>query len=176
MIDNRTTPTGPRRSRRMVVGAAAGLLAAPFAAVADRGARALAAPEVEAAGAKGGKKIAREALRHKGERYTWGGNNPRQGFDCSGFTQYVVQKATGQNLSQALPDQWRAGRKVGKGKWRAGDLVFFENTYKRGLSHVGIYLGKGRFIHAQNEQTGVVVTDIDAEYYAKRYLGARRVA
>lgn len=129
-----------------------------------------------AAGSRGaGKKIRREALRHKGAKYVWGGNTPN-GFDCSGFTMYVVKKAIGLQMSQALPDQYRTGRRVGKGKWRDGDLVFFENTYKKGLSHVGIYIGKGKFIHAQNEQTGVVITDMDADYYKSRYRGARRVA
>jgi cell wall-associated NlpC family hydrolase len=123
----------------------------------------------------GGKRIARVARRYKGSRYRWGGNTPR-GFDCSGFTQYVVREAIKLELSQALPDQWRSGRRVGKGKWRAGDLVFFENTYKKGLSHVGIYLERGQFIHAQNEQTGVVITDIESDYYASRYRGARRLA
>jgi len=174
MSEIETMTGAPGRSRRALLRAAACLAALPLAA--GTGRHALAAPEVDAAGAKDGKKIAREALKHKGEKYTWGGNSPRTGFDCSGFTQYVVRKATGQQLSQALPDQWRAGRGVKKGKWRAGDLVFFENTYKRGLSHVGIYLEKGRFIHAENEQTGVVITDIGSDYYRRRYRGARRVA
>lgn len=121
-----------------------------------------------------GKAIAREALRYKGARYVWGGNTPR-GFDCSGFTQYVVERAVGTPFSRVLEEQWQSGRRVGNGEWQAGDLVFFKNTYKRGLSHVGIYLGKGRFIHAQNEETGVVITDISAEYYASRYIGARRL-
>ena len=57
----------------------------------------------------------------------------------------------------------------------AGDLVFFENTFERGLSHVGIYLEHGRFIHAENEQTGVIVSRIDSDYYAAHYYGARRL-
>lgn len=133
------------------------------------------ARESGTAGRNDGEAIAREAMRHKGARYVWGGNTPR-GFDCSGFTQYVVQKAIGFEMGQGLPEQWRSGRRVGKGEWRAGDLVFFERTYKRGLSHVGIYLGQGRFIHAQNEETGVVITEIDWPYYADRYRGARRVS
>lgn len=134
-----------------------------------------AAPEAAAGSRRDGKAIARTAMRYKGSKYVWGGNTPR-GFDCSGFTQYVVKKATGTVMGQGLKDQWRTGRRVGKGKWRPGDLVFFENTYKRGLSHVGIYIGRGRFIHAQNESTGVVITDMEWPYYAQRYRGARRVA
>lgn len=166
---------GPATRRRLliVVGRSMGLCGLAAGVVGRE--MGVSAQPIGAAGRKGGKAIAREAMRHKGARYVWGGNTPR-GFDCSGFTQYVVRKAIGREMGQGLPEQWRTGRRVGKGDWRAGDLVFFENTYKRGLSHVGIYLGKGRFIHAQNEETGVVISDIGSPYYADRYRGARRVA
>jgi cell wall-associated NlpC family hydrolase len=64
---------------------------------------------------------------------------------------------------------------VGHGEWQPGDIVFFENTFERGLSHVGIYMSGDDFIHAENEQTGVVVTSLNAEYYSQRYAGARRL-
>ena len=134
----------------------------------------LTAVSAQASGRRDGERIADVAHRYKGSRYVWGGNTPR-GFDCSGFTQFVVREAVKIDLSQALSDQYRSGRRVAKGEWRAGDLIFFENTYKKGLSHVGIYLDRDRFIHAQNEDTGVVITDITAEYYASRYRGARRL-
>ena len=127
----------------------------------------------EAAGTDG-RRIARTALRYKGAPYKWGGNSPR-GFDCSGFTQFVVRKAIGLDISLTVRGQWKFGSRVAKGRWRPGDLVFFENTFERGLSHVGIYLRDNRFIHAENERTGVVIDDIRSDYYASRYYGARRL-
>lgn len=129
----------------------------------------------QTAGGGSGKRIARVALKYKGARYRAGGNTPR-GFDCSGFTQYVVRKVTGSDIGQGVPGQWRYGSRVAKGRWRAGDLVFFENTFERGLSHVGIYLDSNRFIHAENERSGVVISDITSDYYASHYYGARRLA
>lgn len=125
-------------------------------------------------GTKSGEQLARTGLKYRGSPYVWGGNTPR-GFDCSGFTQYVVKKVLGTDIGPTVPGQWRYGSGVAKGKWRAGDLVFFENTFERGLSHVGIYVGEGRFVHAENEQTGVVVSDIASDYYASHYKGARRL-
>ncbi len=133
----------------------------------------LAAAGQEAAGADG-RRITRTALRYKGAPYKWGGDSPR-GFDCSGFTKFVVRKAIGLDIGPTVRGQWRFGSRVAKGRWRPGDLVFFENTFERGLSHVGIYLGDNRFIHAENERTGVVIDDIRSDYYASRYYGARRL-
>jgi hypothetical protein len=59
---------------------------------------------------------------------------------------------------------------------KAGDLVFFKNTYKRGISHVGIYVGSGKFVHAANRKKGVIITSLDDKYYKKHWAGARRVA
>jgi len=128
----------------------------------------------QAVAAQSGRRIAKTALRYKGAPYKWGGNTPN-GFDCSGFTQYVVRKAIGLDIGQSVPGQWRFGSRVAKGRWRAGDLVFFENTFEPGLSHVGIYLGNNRFIHAENRNTGVVIDDIRSDYYARHYYGARRL-
>ena len=135
-------------------------------------AEAPAAAAVEAQGT--GERIARVARKYKGAPYVAGGSSP-DGFDCSGFTWYVVEKAVGIDIGRSVPAQWRVGDRVAKGKWRPGDLVFFENTFERGLSHVGIYLGDGKFIHAENERTGVVVSRLDSDYYAKHYRGARRL-
>ncbi|MCD6031918.1 MAG: cell wall-associated hydrolase [Thermomicrobiales bacterium] len=121
-----------------------------------------------------GREVVRVAQKYKGARYTWGGASPK-GFDCSGFTWYVYQKATGMDITRGVEEQWRHGRSVSHGAWQPGDIVFFENTFERGLSHVGIYMSGDNFIHAENEQTGVVVSSLESEYYSKHYAGARRL-
>jgi cell wall-associated NlpC family hydrolase len=121
-----------------------------------------------------GREVVRVAQKYKGAKYTWGGASPK-GFDCSGFTWYVYQKATGMDITRGVEEQWQLGRAVGHGEWQPGDIVFFENTFERGLSHVGIYMSGDSFIHAENEQTGVVVTSLNSEYYSQRYAGARRL-
>jgi peptidoglycan DL-endopeptidase CwlO len=121
-----------------------------------------------------GREVVRVAQKYKGAKYTWGGASPK-GFDCSGFTWYVYQKATGMDITRGVEEQWQHGRSVGHGEWKPGDMVFFENTYKRGLSHVGIYMSGDNFIHAENEQTGVVISSLDSDYYSQRYAGARRL-
>ncbi|MFM9106772.1 MAG: C40 family peptidase [Chloroflexota bacterium] len=153
-----------RIDRRSILLVAAGFAAASGAGTPGAGAR------------KGsGREIARRAAKYEGLPYVWAGNSPRTGFDCSGLTQFVVRKVTGTDITHSVELQWNYGRNVKYGTWQPGDLIFFENTYQPGLSHVGIYLRRNLFIHAENENTGVVVTDLAAEYYASRYAGARRV-
>ena len=121
-----------------------------------------------------GQLIAGFAAQFQGYPYAWAGNTPA-GFDCSGFTQYVVLSTLGVDIGHAVEGQPAAGWLVDWGAWLPGDLVFFQNTYRAGVSHVGIYLGDGLFIHAENEGTGVVVTSIHSGYYAAHYWGAVRV-
>ena len=126
-------------------------------------------------GASGsGREVVRLAQKYEGSRYVWGGASPK-GFDCSGFTWYVYQKATGMDITRGVDEQWQFGRSVGRGDWQPGDIVFFENTFERGLSHNGIYIGGNSFIHAENEQTGVIVSTLDSDYYSAHYAGARRL-
>jgi cell wall-associated NlpC family hydrolase len=127
-----------------------------------------------AGAASNGREVVRVAKKYKGAKYKWGGASPK-GFDCSGFTWYVYKKAAGKDISRSVEEQWKRGRAVSRGKWRPGDLVFFENTFERGLSHVGIYIKGNDFIHAENEKTGVVISSLDSEYYRKHYAGARRL-
>ena len=112
------------------------------------------------------------AYDYLGVPYVWGGTSPK-GFDCSGFTQYVY-KQLGIELNRTAAQQLKNGYKVTN--LQTGDLVFFENTYNTSAaaSHVGIYIGNNQFIHAANG--GVKITSLDHEYYAARYIGARRVA
>ncbi|MGH2614398.1 MAG: C40 family peptidase [Thermomicrobiales bacterium] len=121
-----------------------------------------------------GHDVVRVAKKHKGARYKWGGTSPR-GFDCSGFCWYVYQKATGLDIGQGVEAQWKAGRSVGRGSLKPGDVVFFKNTFERGLSHNGIYIGGDDFIHAENERTGVVISSLKSDYYDDHYAGARRL-
>lgn len=102
--------------------------------------------------------------------YDYGGTTT-DGFDCSGFTSYVFKKL-GVTLPHSSKSQYTLGTKVAKDDLRAGDLVFF-NTDGSGVSHVGIYVGDGKFAHAASK--GVTISNLDEKYYAARYVGARRV-
>ncbi len=110
------------------------------------------------------------ALSLQGVPYVYGGTS-RSGFDCSGYTQYVF-KGSGISLPRTSSEQFRVGSSVTKAQLQSGDLVFF-STYAPGASHVGIYIGGGRFIAASN--SGVMISDLNSSYYANRYYGARRV-
>jgi len=122
-----------------------------------------------------GERLAAFALQYLGYPYVWAGNTPA-GFDCSGFTQFVVLNVLGVDIGHGLQGQTSAGAWVEWGAWQPGDLIFFQNTYQPGLSHVGLYLGDGQFIHAENEGTGVVISSVYSAYYGSRYWGAVRVA
>lgn len=111
------------------------------------------------------------AYRQLGKPYVWGAVGPRS-FDCSGLTMYVYG-AMGVSLPHYSGDQFSMGSPVSKGNLQPGDLVFF-NTYGS-ISHVGIYVGGGEFIHAPGSGRGVTVSDINSGYYAQRYAGARRI-
>jgi peptidoglycan DL-endopeptidase LytE len=114
--------------------------------------------------------ITQTALRYLGVPYMWGGTS-YSGVDCSGFVQSVFAK-NGIELPRMADEQFAIGRRIAMGLLMPGDLVFFE-TYTSGASHVGIYLGHGRFIHAS--MRGVVIDALNMDYYASRYIGARRL-
>lgn len=106
-----------------------------------------------------------------GTPYKWAGRTPN-GFDCSGFTSYVFAKF-GVELARSSKDQAKQGSPVKKSELQAGDLVFF-NTSGKGISHVGIYVGDGKFAHSASNK-GVIISKLSESYYAKRYVTARRV-
>jgi hypothetical protein len=106
-----------------------------------------------------------------GTKYRYGGTTTK-GFDCSGFVRYVFDKL-GIDLPRSSREQYKIGQKVAKDELRVGDLVFF-NTNGKGVSHVGIYMGDGRFVHSSTNK-GVTYTSMSDKYYSKRYLGARRI-
>ena len=126
------------------------------------------APVVDTVGAQ----IVAYAQNFLGTPYVWGGTTPK-GFDCSGFTQYVFGQM-GYPLKRTAGQQLNNGTAV-TGELKVGDLVFFTNTYKTtaAASHVGIYMGDNLFIHAGGGS--VKITSLDHEYYAPRYIGARRI-
>lgn len=105
-----------------------------------------------------------------GIRYRVGGTTTR-GFDCSGFTRAVYQKM-GRTIPHGSKSQVTLGQKVSKKNLKPGDLVFFI-TNGRNISHVGIYMGNGKFAHAA--RTGTTITSIHDPYYVKRYVTARRI-
>jgi cell wall-associated NlpC family hydrolase len=114
------------------------------------------------------------AMANLGVRYRWGGTS-RSGFDCSGFTTHVF-KAHGKSLPRTSAEQSRHGQAVDKGALAKGDLVFFKTTRGSRVSHVGIYVGDGKFIHASSGSGKVVTSSLNEGYYSRRYAGARRVA
>jgi len=146
-------------------------LAAPSAASQPNAPAPQSAPAV--ATSLGGKLVG-EAMKYVGYPYVWAGASP-SGFDCSGFVMYITQKVAGQNISHSIGQQASSGQYVSKDNLQPGDLVFFANTYEAGLSHAGIYIGGGRFVHAENEGTGVVVSNINGGYYGSKYYTARRM-
>ncbi|MDR2506481.1 MAG: C40 family peptidase [Candidatus Accumulibacter sp.] len=118
--------------------------------------------------------LVRESLEHIGVDYSYGGTSPDEGFDCSGFVQWVFRAAVGENLPRTAKAQSQAGRSVRKNELQPGDLIFF-NTLRRAFSHVGVYLGDGHFIHSPRRGAYVRVDDMRKKYWAQRFNGARRV-
>ncbi|MDP1513283.1 C40 family peptidase [Paenibacillus sp. CMAA1739] len=107
----------------------------------------------------------------KGTSYRSGGTT-LEGFDCSGFTMYVFNKL-GIKLPHQSGSQFKMGSSVSRDEMRPGDLVFF-NTTGRGVSHVGIFVGEGKFAHSSTSR-GVVVSSLNENYYANRFVGAKRI-
>ncbi|MFD3157643.1 C40 family peptidase [Haloimpatiens sp. FM7330] len=120
---------------------------------------------------KTGNSIVNYSYRFLGRPYVWGGSGPSV-FDCSGFTAYVYRKL-GVSLPHYTVSQANLGKTVSRSNLRAGDLVFF-NTSGR-LSHVGIYIGGGNFIHASSGSHKVTVSNLGKSYYNSRYATARRI-
>ncbi|HEX8550521.1 MAG TPA: NlpC/P60 family protein [Abditibacteriaceae bacterium] len=124
--------------------------------------------------AKGLHPFVRVAQRYAGTPYVWGGES-RTGFDCSGFIIRVMRDLGYKALPHSAAEQFRYGMPVANELLKPGDLVFFANTYKPGISHVGIYLGRRRFIHAAGTGLGTIVSSLDAAKFRAKYAGARRL-
>ena len=126
-------------------------------------------------GTSSGNAIVDYAMNYLGYPYVWATHGPSS-FDCSGFTYWVILNVVGIDISPGTSAQINQGTPVSRDALQPGDLVFFQNTYTWGLSHVGIYIGNNKFIHAENESTGVVISDLTSSYYSSRWYGARRIA
>lgn len=117
------------------------------------------------------KKLCETAGEQLGIPYKFGGDSPL-GFDCSGYTMYVF-KQHDISLERTVDKQFMQGKKINKAELKIGDLVFF-TTYEKGASHVGIYVGDQKFIHASASK-GVMISRLEDYYWKDRYIGARRV-
>lgn len=122
-----------------------------------------------------GREIVAEAMSLRGVPYHYGGRSPETGFDCSGLVFHVVRTVTGVALPHDAYDMASVGTHVAARNLRPGDLVFFD-TLHRPFSHVGIYVGKHRFVHAPSRGGVVEVADLNAPYWRRRYEGARRLS
>lgn len=115
------------------------------------------------------------ALSLLGTPYRFGGQSPETGLDCSGLVKHVYAQTTAMDLPRSAVEMSRKGEAVEQEQLKPGDLVFF-NTLKRPFSHVGIYKGDGKFVHASSSRTGkVLVSDMSKHYWARRFNGARRI-
>lgn len=125
-------------------------------------------------GAASGNALVQVALAQIGKKYVWGATGPDT-FDCSGLTVHVARKALGITLPRVAADQAFAGVHVEPADLLPGDLLFYANTYQPGITHVGVYIGNGRWVNAADESTGVIVSGMDEPYWKSRYAGARRI-
>lgn len=119
-----------------------------------------------------GQQVVDKAETYIGIPYQFGATGPNA-YDCSGFTQAVFRQF-GVNLPRVSSQQATVGQAVAKGDLQPGDLVFFQNTWRTGVDHVGIYIGGGKFINAW-PSTGVTISDMTRPYFVAHYWGARRV-
>ena len=131
--------------------------------------------ELESRQRSGPNRLLRVVDGHLGIPYKWGGTT-RQGMDCSAFTRAIIREAYGIELPRTSKQMFQVGKQVRtRSGLEPGDLVFFQDTYSGpGVSHVGIYLGDGRFAHASSSKGGVI-TPLDDVYFKKRFAGGRRI-
>lgn len=123
-----------------------------------------------------GSQIAAFTLQYVGDPYVWGGASPEVGFDCSGMMYYVYGQF-GFSIMRTAGMQYKySGRSVSFNSLQAGDMVFFQNPDEPGIvSHVGMYVGDGIFVHAASRKSGIKISDLCSNYYSANYLGAKRV-
>jgi len=115
------------------------------------------------------------ALNLIGSPYKFGGSDPDKGVDCSGYVKHVYKQSAGIELPHNAKQISERGQAIATEELKPGDLVFF-NTMRRAFSHVGIYAGDDKFVHAASTRTGAVtVSDMKDKYWSKRFDGARRI-
>jgi cell wall-associated NlpC family hydrolase len=114
------------------------------------------------------------AMELIGSPYRFGGTTEK-GFDCAGLVKHAYA-AAGVSLPRTAALQYATGEKLERDELVPGDLVFFRDTYRKGISHVGIYIGEGRFIHAASSRRQVTTDHLDQTYYRTRFVGGRRIS
>jgi cell wall-associated NlpC family hydrolase len=176
-MTGQATPSS--RSGSACIFAASLACAALFAPLAEanppsKGERAPQVAPVSATVWHGAQDLAIYALGLIGVDYKFGGTNPERGLDCSGLVRYVFQQVTGVILPRTSQEISRLGEKIPVAELMPGDLVFF-NTRRLQFSHVGIYLGEDRFIHAPRQGGEVEIVTLSKGYWQKRFDGARRL-
>ena len=136
----------------------------------------LGGPLQSARNAFGGKasELVMQAMGLLGVPYKRGGTSEEKGFDCSGFVRHMYEKSVGLVLPRRAEEQAKVTEEISRSELKPGDLVFF-NTLKRTFSHVGIYVGDGKFIHAPRPGKAVRVDDMREAYWQQRFNVARRV-
>lgn len=110
-----------------------------------------------------------------GVSYRFGGNSPTQGLDCSGFMQYIFRQTMGITLPRSSAAMAEVGTHVERANLRPGDLVFFRTSGNR-ISHVGMYIGNDRFIHAPSTGKNIEITSMNSRYWGSKYATARRIS
>ncbi|HEU0187280.1 MAG TPA: C40 family peptidase [Gallionellaceae bacterium] len=118
--------------------------------------------------------VAVYALSLSDTPYRYGGNTPESGFDCSGFVRHVYKHTLGLSLPRTSHEMSRVGEPQKVSRLQPGDLVFY-NTRHQSYSHVGIYLGEGKFVHSPRAGSSVRVENMNESYWLARYNGARRL-
>ena len=120
--------------------------------------------------------VSNELMLHSmsliGTPYRFGGSNRNTGFDCSGMVQFVYRETLNVSLPRTARDMAAAGKVINKNQLKVGDLVFF-NTNGKKFSHVGLYIGENRFIHAPSSKSSIKINYLSDKYYASRFTGAR---
>lgn len=120
-----------------------------------------------------GEAIVTYGEKFMGVPYVFGGTTP-QGFDCSGFVQYIYKHAAGISLPRTTDQQYNVGTSIAKSDLQPGDLVFYANTYRKGISHVGVYAGGNMVLNATSSK-GIDLVSLDNSYWGPKYAGAKRV-
>lgn len=115
------------------------------------------------------------AKKHLGGKYVWGGTHPK-GFDCSGYTQYIYKKE-GVDIPRTAYEQSKVGKEVSRFRLKKGDLLFFLTDKSRNIpvTHVGMYIGDGKFIHAASKRKGIIITSLDDSRYSLLFVKATRI-
>ena len=119
--------------------------------------------------------IVKNAKKHLGENYVWGGTKPNA-FDCSGYMQYIYEKE-GIEIPRTAYQQSKVGKYVERDELEKGDLLFFLTDKKRKIpvTHVGLYLGDDKFIHAASKKKGIIISSLSKSKYNKIYVKAKRI-